>query len=216
MPETIETFVSKLQQDGVEQGKKQAEQIVADARTEADRIVDDARKEADRIRAEADKDAANTLERSKSELQLAARDLVLRLRDALTGALEQVIQAGAGKTLEDVDWLGKTLHDIVMLYAKSDLEGTNELRIRVEPEVRDQLVDWAIREIGQQKVDETREHIRLDLKGTLNQAGFEYTAQGATVEVTISSVAESLRELIAPALREMIDQAVESVQQDKE
>jgi hypothetical protein len=109
-----------------------------------------------------------------------------------------------------VDFLGRVLHEIVTSYAQSDREGTDQIRISVKPELRDQLVDWALGEIGRDKVEETRKHIGIDLKGTLKQSGFEYTCAGATIEVTLDSVVEMLTEMVSPKLRETLDQAVEA------
>ena len=43
------------------------------------------------------------------------------------------------------------------------------------------------------------------LKGHLARAGFEYKVDGGTVEVTPESVVETLKELISPSLRELLD-----------
>ena len=56
----------------------------------------------------------------------------------------------------------------------------------------------------------------IDLQGTLEAAGFEYTLSGATVEVTLRSVTESICELVGPRLREIIDKAVGDLQSDEE
>ena len=45
MPETIESFVAKLQADGVEAGKAEAEKLLADAQAHADRIIGSIRHE---------------------------------------------------------------------------------------------------------------------------------------------------------------------------
>jgi V/A-type H+-transporting ATPase subunit E len=212
MPETIESFVSKLQQDGIQAGQQEAEKIRNQAQAQADEILAKAREQAEKITSDAEKEAASKLERSRTEIQLAARDTILTLRDTLSNAIAAVIQQGTNEALSDVDFLGKILHDIVTNYAKSDLEGTDRIEIRVKPELRDQLVDWALREIGRDKVEETRKHIGIDLKGTLSQAGFEYSCAGATVEVTLDSVVEILKQMVSPKLREVVDQAVQEGQ----
>jgi hypothetical protein len=67
------------------------------------------------------------------------------------------------------------------------------------------LIDWAVSEIGHETI--TGSHVPIDLQGVLKQAGFEYNATGATVEVTEESVVAVLAELVGPRLREIIDQA---------
>ena len=42
MADSIESFVARLQQEGVESGRQQAEALLAQARSHAQRIVDDA------------------------------------------------------------------------------------------------------------------------------------------------------------------------------
>ncbi len=210
MAETIQSFVTKLQQEGVEAGEKQADQLRRQAQKDADKIIADAEQQARKIVDEAKQEARQYVERSQTELNLAARDTVLKLRDSLNRALQSVVRAGTQETLDSVDFLGKVLHEVVTSYAHSDREGTDQIRISVKPELRDQLVDWALGEIGKERVEETRKHIGIDLKGTLKQSGFEYTCAGATVEVTLDSVVEMLCEMVSPKLRETLDHAVDT------
>ena len=94
-----------------------------------------------------------------------------------------------------------------MLYVQSDFECKDTLKINVPAEMREKLVKWAISEIGQEKVDKVRPSI--DLKGTLADAGFEYTCSGSTVEVTRDSVVASLMDLVGPDLREVLAKAMQ-------
>jgi V/A-type H+-transporting ATPase subunit E len=207
MAETIESFVQKLQADGVQAGQQEAEKIRQAARKEADETLRQAKQEAEKIVAQARAEAEDVLARSKTELQLAARDAALRLREALSRALEAVLAQGAREKLADVSFLGQVMHDLVMLYARSQLAGEAEpLVLNVQPEMRKKLKEWALGEIGQQRVDSLRH--AFDLKGTLSTAGFEYKASDATVEVTLDSVVQTLKELVGPSLQEVLDQAL--------
>jgi len=207
MAETIESFVQKLQADGVQAGQQEAEKIRQAARQQADETLRQAKQEAEKIVAEARAQAEDTLARSRTELQLAARDAALKLRDALSRALEAVLTHGARDRLTDVSFLGQVLHDLVMLYARSQLAGETEpLILNVPPEMRDKLKQWALAEVGRERVDSLRH--AFDLKGTLAAAGFEYKATDATVEVTLDSVVQALKELVSPDLQAVLDQAL--------
>lgn len=212
MADTIEAFVAKLKNEGVEAGKKQAIEIRTDAEKEAEKILADARSEADRILDGARKERENMLSRTQTELKLASRDTVLRLREALGKALSAVLNQAAENKLSDVDFLGDVLHQLVTRYAEADIKGEHGFTINVEPELRQKLVDWAIAEIGRERVESTKHHMGLDLRGTLRDAGFEYNVTGATVEVTLESVVETLEQMVNPALRELIQPALEDVQ----
>ncbi len=207
MTESIESFVAKLQSEGVDAGRKQAEQIAVQAQAQADRIGEQATQQAAKIIAQAQAQAANIKTRSLSELELACRDIVLRLQDSLTKALYAVIAAHVKDKLDDVDFLGKFLHELIKMYAQANLSG-DQVRINVPEDVREQLIDWAMRELGKVAVD--GHHGILDLKGTLAESGFTYNIDGATVEVTLSSVTQALVEMVEPSLHEMIFQAAKA------
>ena len=204
MADTIEAFVAKIHSEGVEAGRQEAETLLADARQQGEQIVADAKGEAQTIVAAAKSEGEAILSRAATELQLAARDNVLKLRETLAAVIEQVLARGVAEKLDDPDFLGATLHELVTLAAKSDLEGHGVMVVNVAPEMRDKLVDWALSERG----GEGRH--AFDLQGTLAQAGFEYNITGATVEVTLDSVTEAMKELVGPRLREIIDQAMSS------
>ncbi len=201
MTESIESFVAKLQSEGVDAGRKQADQIAADAQAQADQIGQEATQQAEKIIAQAEAQAANIKARSLSELELACRDIVLRLQDSLTKALSAVIAAKAKDNLEDVDFLGKILHDLIKMYAQANISD-DAVQINVPEEIRGKLVDWAMSELGKAAVD--GQHGALDLKGSLAESGFTYSIDGATIEVTLSSVTQALVEMVEPSLHEMV------------
>ncbi|MDP7163603.1 MAG: hypothetical protein QF792_08930 [Phycisphaerae bacterium] len=213
MAESIETFVAKLQSEGVEVGRQEADKLLANAHQEAEKIVADAKAQAEKILADARGEAGKTLMRGKTELELAARDALLRLREALSKSLEAVLQYRVRETLTDVDFLGKILHELILLYAKDEQTARGGFKVNVSSEVCQKLADWALQEIRQEKSDNI--HMPIDLKGTLSGAGFEYTTSGATVEVTLGSVVEILSELVGPEIRHLLESAVTDAQEQE-
>jgi vacuolar-type H+-ATPase subunit E/Vma4 len=207
MAETIEAFVAKLQAEGVQAGQRAAEQLQAEARRKADEIVRQAEAKARQIVAEGEARREATLAKSRTELQLAARDTVLRLRDALSRAMQAVLSRRTGEVLKDVEFLRRLVHDVVMLYVQSDIEHKGTVKINVPPEMKEQFAHWLLEELVHKTNGQS-----FDLKGTLAEAGFEYEVDGATVEVTQRSVVEALSDLAGSALREVLDEAV---QEDK-
>ena len=206
MPETIESFVAKLQADGVEAGKAEAEKLLADAQAHADRIIADAKVQAEKIVATGTTDADNLLARGKTELSLASRDTVLKLQEALNRAMRTLVSDAVKAPMTDTAFLGKLLHEVVLLYVKELQENREVMRINVSGPLREELTQWALKEIGQATVDGYRGC--LDMKSTLAAAGFEYTVGGATVEVTPDSVTDVLAEMLSPSLRDLLTQAI--------
>ena len=199
MADTIESFVEKLQQDGVEAGKAEAAQIVADARGESDRIIADARKQAERIAADAQAEAKRATEQGRNELQLAARDVFNRLRTELANAIGEVLKRSSGQALSDGDFLAGLIHNVVGAYAKQDAEGIWPIEMKIGSDDAEKLIAGALAELAGESPD-----AKLTLAGRLKSAGFEYTVSGGTVEVTDASVATALSEMIAPQLREFL------------
>jgi V/A-type H+-transporting ATPase subunit E len=206
MPDNdIESFVDRLVRDGVDAGRQEADRILAAARDEAERIVAAAREEAARLRDDAQRDAAATLARGRSELELAARDVTLELRAAIGGAIRAVLARGVSEKLRQDDFLGQLLREIVLAYAAADAAGGPRIEIDVAADKREKLVAWTLGEIGGERAGGAPS---VELRSTLNRAGFEYRTNGAVVDVTVDSVVEHLAGLIGPSLRELLRQAV--------
>jgi len=205
MADSIESFVTKLQAEGVEAGKQQAQTIRADAQQEADRLVAEAKQAARKIVEEAEQQARDTQERAQTDLRLAARDTVLQLRETLGRALRAVLVAGTDPSLRDPEFLKGLITNVVMQYAQADREGQVSIHVNVGDDVQTQLADWC----RQQLAPEAQEAgANVDLRGTLREAGFEYEVEGANVEVTLPSVVDVLSDLVSPRLREMVEKAV--------
>ncbi|HDZ21789.1 hypothetical protein LCGC14_0454410 [marine sediment metagenome] len=202
MVDTIESFVAKLQADGVDAGRQEAEKLRADASAEADKILAAAKADADKILAHAKTQADDLLARGKTELSLAARDAVLKLQDALAQGLQAIVAQAIREPMKDAQFVGKLLHEIIMLYLQDLRDNKEVMNINVPESMRTELTDWAMREIGQATIDGIRGSINL--QGALAGAGFEFTVSGATVEVTPESVTSTLTDLVGPKLRELL------------
>ena len=207
MGQTIQAFVDKIRTEGIQAGRKEADDLLAQAKQQGERIVAQAEHDKDKIIADAQAEADSILTRGRTELGLAARDAVGKLRDALGGAIQAVLARGARAKLEDEAFVGQVLHEIITAYSQSELGDKKTFHINVPEQMRQTLVDWALAHIGKDNLN-TSEHITIDLRGTLAQAGFEYNATGATVEVTVESVVEVLGDLVGPTVREILDAAM--------
>lgn len=207
MADTIEAFVAKLKSEGVDEGKRQAEQLLTEAQQQADQLVRDAKVTAEKVVSDANMEAAGILARSRTELDLAARDATLKLRESLEKILEMVLFNQAGIQLDDSQFLKELIQSIVQRYVDADIDSYAPVKINVEPEMRQQLCDWAI---GKLRVDTKDDTGGFDFQDNLRQAGFEFSLHGATVEITQESVVETLMQLVSPSLREIIKQANQS------
>ena len=208
MQDNIESFVGRLVRDGVDAGRQEADRLVAAARDEAERIVAAAGEEARRLRDDAQREAAATLARGRSELEMAARDVTLKLRAAIAEAIHAVLARGVAEKLEQDEFLGQLLREVVLAYAKADAAGKSRIEINVATDKREKLVAWALGEIGAARAGGESKAPAVEMRSTLDRAGFEYRSDGAVVDVTVDSVVEHLAGLIGPSLRELLRRAV--------
>lgn len=204
MAETIESFVAKLKTQGVEQGRQQADQILAEAQAQAEKIVSAAKAEAEQVLAAAEKQGQELLARSQTELGLAARDASIKLRETLVKSLQSVIAGPVGESLNDAEFLRSVMTDIMNRYVAADIEGTGVIKLNLNDKKYHELAEWAIKQI---RSSAKHDGIGIDLKGTLRQAGFEYNITGATVEMTQESIVEIMMGLVGPKLREVFSSA---------
>jgi V/A-type H+-transporting ATPase subunit E len=203
MAETLKSFIDKLQSDGVVAGEQKARKIQAEAEEKARQIISQAQEQAKKIVEDAQRERESIQSKTRTELELAARDTVNRLQETLTKGLQGVMTVAVQEKLGDVDFVGKMLLEIVNQYVGADAQGSAIITINVSEELKHKLAEWAIATFHKSpEFQEKRKFV--DLQGTLKKAGFEYRMAGGTVEVTTESTVETLMDLVGPEVRELL------------
>lgn len=80
----VEELIQKLHDDGVSAGKEQAQKIIEDAESEAEKIVADAKRSAEKLIEDAQAEATRTRKSGEDALNIAMRDIVLKLKARLS------------------------------------------------------------------------------------------------------------------------------------
>jgi V/A-type H+-transporting ATPase subunit E len=207
MPESIESFVKKLQAEGVEAGKEAAEKIKNNARRKADKIIADAKNEAEQIIAKAKNEADKQLLRMQTELELAVRDSILKLRETIGNILSAMLIRKVEKNLSDADYLEKVIREVITAYARADAEKQPFMEINISGELSDKLNEGILKEFFQ-NMGEGQE--KITMLSTLSKAGFEYKIDGATVEVSSESVSGLIAEMVGPRLQKILDNVIDN------
>lgn len=205
MPESVESFVKKLQAEGVDAGKEAAKKIKAEAVQEAEKLLADAKNEAEKIIATAKNDAEKQRCRAQTELELAVRDTILKLRESLGRVLSTLLTKRIERKLSERDYLGEIMREVIAAYAKADAAHETRIEINVSKEMGDELKKHVLKDLFQ-NLKGTQD--TMGLQATLSKAGFEYKINDATVEVSADSVSALLSKMVSPALQEIIDEVV--------
>ena len=119
MNNKLQELTEKIYLEGVEKGKVEAAQLIADAEHEAKAIIAKAQAEADKIKAEAAKNASELDKNTKSELKLFAEQSVNAIKTEITNLLSDKIASDAVKAAtSDKAFMQKTITALVEQWAK--------------------------------------------------------------------------------------------------
>jgi V/A-type H+-transporting ATPase subunit E len=123
MDQKLKELTEKLYQEGVAKGNEKAEQIVAEANQKSKQIIAEAEKKAQQLIAEAEKKAAELDKNTKSELQLASKQMISALEQEVVGLINgQITGAEIEKAVSDDQFIQQLIHAAVTNWApKQDL-----------------------------------------------------------------------------------------------
>ena len=106
--EKIQELTEKLFQEGVEKGKAEAENIIAQAKEQAARIVADAKEQAQAITASAQKKAQELGGNTKSELKLYTNQALNALKSEVANVLTaNIVDKAVTGLVSSPDFLGQ-------------------------------------------------------------------------------------------------------------
>jgi V/A-type H+-transporting ATPase subunit E len=109
----VEELIARLRDQGVESGRRQAEEIVAQAQADARHTLDQARQQAERIVADARRQAENLEQSGREALELALRDAVLALRARLMERFRGEVRQLVGEEQQKQELLEKMVLEVV-------------------------------------------------------------------------------------------------------
>lgn len=109
----IEELIARLRDEGVQNGRTQAEQIVSDAQAKADATVKQATDQAKQIVSKAREEADNLKRSGHEALELAFRDTVLALKTQLMQRFTGEVRRLVGEEQQKQELLEKMILEIV-------------------------------------------------------------------------------------------------------
>ena len=101
----VQALIERLKSEGVAAGQSEGDAILAKASEKAETIVEEARQKADSLLADARAEAAREKAATEDGLKVAARDLVLSLRNELGDRIQQEAGRLVATTLADQEFL---------------------------------------------------------------------------------------------------------------
>lgn len=209
----VQELIEKLRTQGVENGRAEADKIIADARAQAAALIKDAEKRADTLIGKA-REEANFITKAGTEaLQLAERNAILELKDFLLDKFSEQIQAVVSSAMEDEKLLEKMIVEVAgenSLRGEKQVEvvlprkviGVDELRENPELIKAGGLLAFAMKQAGtllQKGVTFT--------VGAENKTGIGFRLKDKDIEVELSeeAVAAVLLRHLQPRFRALLE-----------
>lgn len=101
MSEDLQSLLEKINREGVEKARAEADKIIADAKAKAADIVKTANADAAKAKADAEKAAADYSARAAETVRQAERDTVLKIESSVTALLENILRKDVDRALSD-------------------------------------------------------------------------------------------------------------------
>lgn len=125
MTQDLQQLLEKIQKDGVDKAKAEAEKIVGEARAQAKTLVENAQAEAAKIKAAARQEAEAFEHRAEETVRQSARDTVLGVEKAVTALLTRLLLDEVNAAMAKPELAASLAADAVRAYL--DGKGTIEL-----------------------------------------------------------------------------------------
>ena len=117
MSEDLQSLLEKINRDGIEKARAEAEAVISKARAEAAAIVDNAKAEAASSIAAAREEAKTYAERAGETIAQAGRDTLISVENSVTAMLEKLLLASADKALSDGATASEVLRRAIVDFA---------------------------------------------------------------------------------------------------
>lgn len=128
MENKLQELTKKLYDEGLSKGRKEAEDLVADAKSKAKKIVSDAEAEAAKIRKKAENDAEDLRKNTITELNLAGSQMVGTLKGDISDMIvARAAKDSVGKAAMDPDFVKE-----VLIAVSRNWKGTSDEKISLK------------------------------------------------------------------------------------
>lgn len=128
MNEKLQELTNKIYQEGLEKGKKEAEEIVLSAKAEANQILDSARKEAIKITEDAAKEADVLRKNTESELQMSSKQAITSVKQKIADILvDETVNEASSAAFKDIEFVKSLMLKMAENWDKIEPEGKDVL-----------------------------------------------------------------------------------------
>lgn len=108
----VEELIQRLREQGVAEGRSQAEELLEQTRRRAEQLLDEAHREAEALSRKAHEDAERTKQAGEEAVRLAVRDALLRLKSEVVQSFSDRVRRLVTRELADQDFLKQLILEV--------------------------------------------------------------------------------------------------------
>ncbi|GAB0153162.1 MULTISPECIES: ATPase [Marinobacterium] len=211
----VEELISRLREQGVEQGQQRAAELIEEAEHRADWLLQQAHQEADELKRKAHDEAERMKRAGEDALKMAARDMNLQVREMLSRTFADRVKLLISEELDSHAFMRELIREVVLqacgdadlasmekidLLLPADFIGLEELRRHPQAYRASQLSQY----VQEQLSVLLREGIVLD---THDGKGIRIRTNGEATEIDLSdrALAELLLRHLQPRFRAILE-----------
>jgi len=191
----LESLIEKIKEDGILEAKKASDEIIEQAKKQAQEIIDKAKSQAQTTVKTAEDKAAKLKSNTQANLKQAHRDLMLAVKEQITGLFDKVFKSQLDETLTP-EFLKELLVKIV-----ENFKPDEELEIVVSQKDKAKLEKLAISQLKKK----VKTAIEVKVSPHISK-GFRIGAKGKDVhyDFTDESISQALKSFLSPAVSAML------------
>jgi len=211
----VEELIQRLRDQGVADGRAEAEKIVAEAESRARWIVQQAEEEAERLRSKTQAEVEHLKNAGREALNTAARDAMLALKARLTQRFTNEVRRLVGQEMEKQELLQRMILEVAGA-VKEDVAGAEYVDVllpqnvvglqelsRDHKELEEGVLTHFVRLVGRDMLQEGIEFdIAEDHQGGLR---FYLKDQNVVLDLSDGAVAAMLLEHLQPRFRALLE-----------
>ncbi len=197
MTQELQPILEKIQREGVDKARKDAEKIVEDAKTQTVKLLERARTDAVKITETAQQEAEAFARRAEETVRQSARDTIMHVESAVTKLFNKLLLAEINESLSKDELVAELASAAVRNY----LDGNDHVELAAGEKLADVLRNRLAAEAEKGKGLEivTDETAGSGFRVRLANGRVEHSFTGA-------AVADALAKQLRPRLAELMKQ----------
>lgn len=194
MAQDLQQLLDKIQRDGVDKAKTEADRLIDEARAQARAILESARAEAAKITSAARAEAEAFEHRAEETMRQSARDTLLNVERSVTALFSNLLLKEVNTALESTDLVAGLAAEAVRAY----LAGKTSVEVAASSKLAEVLRARLASEAASGVTVVTDETLGTGFRVRLANGRIEHTFTGAAVA---DSLAKQLRPRLAALMK---------------